>query len=227
MRATRYSKILAKPLRTEANAIATVPLNVVKISGQTANLMEVRDTDDTTVLTKISSTGVLSCPAGTSAGNVATIDGAQTLTSKTLTTPKIAVINDTGAVNRAVFNATAKTIADGAPTGLFEVALANNSWCGGSLFYLVEVGDGTDFQALTGMVTFSGVSKVAAITSAITEAAANQAKSVSAGTLTLAWTVAAGTAKITIQVQPTGSLTETTYRITYSVFPIKGAVTIL
>jgi hypothetical protein len=232
MRATRLSKLLLKAMRTDSNTIASVPLNFTKITGQTANFMEVRDTDDSTVLAKVSASGVVTSAAGTSAGNVVTIDGSQTLTSKTLTsptltTPAVAVINDTGGVNRVVLNATAKTIVDGSATSLADVACASGAACAGLLFYHVFASDGTDHQAMAGMVSYSAVNKGGTLTLTITNATANDAKAVSSGTLTLAWTFVTGTSKGTIKLQPTGSLTETTYTVSYTVFPIVGAVTIL
>jgi hypothetical protein len=232
MRPTRLSKLWLKALRTDSNTIADAPLNFTKLTGQTANFIEVRDTDDTTVLAKINASGVVSSAAGTSAGNVVTLDGTQTLTNKTLTsptltTPGVAVINDTGGINRAVLNATAKTISDGAATSLFDVACAAGAMVGGAIFYQVEASDGTDHQALTGMVTYAAVNKGGTHTLTITEVAGNQAKAVSAGTLTLSWTFVTGTNKGTVKLQPTGSLTETTYRVTYTVLPLIGAVTIV
>lgn len=120
-----------------------------------------------------------------------------------------------------------KTLVADTATSLFDVALANNSWSSGLVFYTIKVGDGTDFQAITGMVTYSTVSKIAVMTLAATEVAGNQAKSVSSGTLVPAWTNVAGTLKSTIKVAATGSLTETIYQVVYVVIPFLGAVTIV
>src|SRR5262249_36119056 len=103
----------------------------------------------------------------------------------------------------------------------------SNTSCGGFLNYLVQGFDGTDLQALSGVVTYAAVNKAGTLTLTITEVTANQAKAVSSGTLTLAWTFGTGTNKGTIKLQPTGSLTETVYTVTYTVYPIVGAVTIL
>jgi hypothetical protein len=130
---------------------------------------------------------------------------------------------------RAIFNSAPKTIVDGSATSLFEVAVPDNTMAGGFIFYTVRATDGTDYQALTGMVTYSAVSKAGTLTATnAMEVAGNQNKSVSSGTLTLAWTSVTGTAKITIKLQPAGSLTETTpYDVTYTVVPLIGTVTIL
>lgn len=137
------------------------------------------------------------------------------------------VVHMAGGVNRMVFNPTAKTIVDGSATSLFEVACAASAMAGGLIFYQVQASDGTDFQSLVGMVSYSVVNKAGTLTLTITEVAGNQAKAVSSGTLTLAWTFVTGTSKGTVKLQPTGSLTETSYTVTYTVLPITGAVTIL
>lgn len=139
-----------------------------------------------------------------------------------------AVLYKIGSDGRPVLNATSKTIVDGSATSLADIAVVASAMVGGVIHYTVRASDGTDFQALTGIVTYSCVNKAATITGTITEVAGNQAKTVSSGTLTLAWTIVAGTNKMTIKLQPTGSLTETTpYDVTYSIQPILGAVTIL
>jgi hypothetical protein len=120
-----------------------------------------------------------------------------------------------------------KALSDAA-VSLFDVALLAGERCGGIIFWTLEAGDGTDLQALSGLTTFSAVNKAGTYTKAITNATANDAKAVSAGTLTTTWGVADGTNKVTVQVTPAGSLTETTYRITYSVLELTGkSVTLL
>lgn len=135
--------------------------------------------------------------------------------------------SDTNGVARIVPVATAKTIVDGSATALVDVACASGATTGGTLHYNVLVGDGTDLQSLTGIVTYASVNKSGTQTLTITEVTANQAKAVSSGTITLAWTYVTGTNKGTIKLQPTGSLTETTYNIVFTLFPLRGAVTVL
>lgn len=136
---------------------------------------------------------------------------------------------DTAGTQRINTNAAAKTIVDGSATALFSVAVAASTMIGGAAFFLVRASDGTDFQADAGMFTYSAEAKATTVVGAITYVAANEAKSVSAGTLTLAFTADVSAANVvTYKVQPTGSLTETTpYTIEYTLFPIRGAVTIL
>jgi hypothetical protein len=139
-----------------------------------------------------------------------------------------AVLYSIGANGRAVFTTPQKTIVDGAATALADIAVPASAFAGGIIHYLVRATDGTDFQALAGIVTYSCVNKAATITGTITEVAGNQAKIVSAGTLTLAWTIVAGTNKMTIKLQPTGSLTETApYDVSFTITPLVGAATIL
>lgn len=139
-----------------------------------------------------------------------------------------ASLQDTNAVSRLVFKATPKTIVDGSPTSLFTVPIAQGSAIGGSLDFSVFATDGTDHQTISGIATFASVNKAGTLTSTITYVAANEAKAVSSGTLTLAFTMAEDTADVvTVKVQPTGSLTETTYNIIFTVTPLRGEVTLV
>jgi hypothetical protein len=73
MRATRLSKLWLKALRTDSNTIASVPLNFTKLSGQNSNFMEVRDTDDATVLAAISASGARIENGGATVTQIATV----------------------------------------------------------------------------------------------------------------------------------------------------------
>lgn len=117
------------------------------------------------------------------------------------------------------------TIVDGSAASLFTVACNTGQMVGGAFFYQVRASDGTDFQSLTGMVTYAAVNKAGTLTLTITEVSGNQAKAVSAGTLTLAWSFVTNTANTlgTVKLTPTGSLTETTYDVMLHVFPIHPA----
>lgn len=157
------------------------------------------------------------------------ISGAMTVADgATLTTPIIASIKDANGSVRATFNPTAKTIVDGSATSLFSVAIAANTVIGGHVDFLVRASDGTDYQAIAGSAVYSAVNKAGTTTGTITYTTAPEAKAVSSGTLTLAFTMVDSTNVATFKVQPTGSLTETTpYTIEYNIFPIRGVVTIL
>lgn len=129
---------------------------------------------------------------------------------------------------RTIYNTAAKTIADASATALFSVTVPAGAMVGGSATFLVRASDGTDQQAIAGLFTYSAEAKLTVVVGAITYVAANEAKSVSAGTLTLAFTADVSVANVvTFKLQPTGSLTETTYTIEYTLVPIRGTVTIL
>lgn len=138
------------------------------------------------------------------------------------------VVLDKTLVNRIILNPTAKTIVDGSATSLFEVPIAAGSYAAGELNFAVFASDGTDHQCISGIATYSGVNKAGTITRTVTYATGNEAKSVTgASTLTLAFTATDDTNKMTVKLQPTGSLTETTYTVIYTVRPLKGTVAIL
>lgn len=167
-------------------------------------------------------------PAGSGTTEVEIIDAssAQTLTNKTLV--QVTSTDSNGQV-RTINNPTAKTIVDGSATALFSVACPALSGIGGVGFFLVRASDGTEFQADAGFFSYSAEAKTTVVVGAITYVAANEAKSVSSGTLTLAFTADVSVANVvTYKVQPTGSLTETApYTIEYTLHPIRGVVTIL
>jgi hypothetical protein len=186
-------------------------------------------TDSQTMTNKTFTAPTLASPvlSGTATGTY-TLAGTPTITAPTITTPVIAQINDTAGTGRVLLNAAAKTIVDGSATSLFEVAVTAGLMIGGTFQFLVRASDATDFQAIAAYGSYSAENKAGTTVGAITYATANEAKSVSAGTLTLAFTMTDGTNKAVFKLQPTGSLTETTpYTIEYTVMPIRGVVTIL
>jgi hypothetical protein len=186
-------------------------------------------TDSQTLTNKTLTAPAISAPvlSGSATGTY-TLAGTPTITAPTITTPIIAQINDTASTARMLNNAAAKTIVDGSATSLFEVAVTAGNMIGGTFSFLVRASDATDFQAIAAYGSYSAENKAGTTVGAITYATANEAKSVSAGTLTLAFTMTDGTNKAVFKLQPTGSLTETTpYTIEYTLFPIRGVVTIL
>ena len=118
-----------------------------------------------------------------------------------------------------------RTIADGSANALFVCDVASGDCVSGVVHYSTFASDGTDHQCTSGIVTFSAVNKAGTITRAITDDTNNEAKAVSSGTLTHSWTCTDDTNKVTVKVQPTGSLTETTYNIKFTVHMLRGAVT--
>lgn len=111
------------------------------------------------------------------------------------------------------------TLTDAA-TDLFDIALPTGTVAGGLVIWTIQVNDGTNFQAFTGTNVFSAVNKAGSFTTNISDhtvSAVVNSKSVSSGTLTAAFTFNNGTNKVTFRVTPAGSLTETSYKITYTV----------
>jgi hypothetical protein len=170
-------------------------------------------------------------PAGSGSTVVEVIDASstQTLTGKTITGSTVVSLVDAAGIIKYLSNSVAKTIVDSAATALFSVAVAASAMVGGFGIFLVRATDGTDMQADAGFFSYSAEAKATVVVGAITYVAANEAKSVSAGTLTLAFTADVSVANVvTYKLQPTGSLTETApYTVEYTLFPVRGVVTIL
>lgn len=123
-----------------------------------------------------------------------------------------------------------KTIVDGSATSLFDYDCQSGVGSSGVVNYQVFASDGTDHQCIAGSLSYSAVNKAGTLTTAFfaaTGAAGLDSKAVSSGTLTLAWTNVAGTLKGTLKLQPTGSLTETSYFVILQIFPITGAITLV
>lgn len=168
---------------------------------------------------------------GTLAVSGAAATGALTVTGAASVSTTLQItggaIKDTAGLSRIVF-APAKTIVDGAATALFRCPIAAGASIGGTINFHVFATDATDHQAISGIATFSSVNKAGTLTSTITYVTANEAKSVSSGTLTLAFTMAETVADHAyVLLQPTGSLTETAYTVTYNLSMQKGAAEIL
>jgi len=117
-------------------------------------------------------------------------------------------------VTRFIPIAKANTVTDAA-TSLFEIALPTLTTAGGTIEATIRASDGTDVQSLSQTVNFATVNKGGVYTHDVN--VVDSATAVSAGTLTATWAFMDGTDKVTMQVTPTGSLTETTYDITYTI----------
>lgn len=114
-----------------------------------------------------------------------------------------------------------------AAISMFKVGLVTLTGAAGVLWYAYTATDGTDVHSLTGMVTYAAVDKGGTVTATITEVAGNQAKAVSAGTITIAWTATTGTDTVTFKAATTDSLTTTSANLVYSIMPLVGSVTTL
>jgi hypothetical protein len=118
---------------------------------------------------------------------------------------------DLNIAGRQYIRASTKTLTESSATGIVDIALTAGKIAGGRIIYTVEANDATDYQAITAYAGFSVVNKGGTLTHAlspVTEAAA-----VSAGTLTCAPTLVAGTNKITLSLNAVSSLTQTTLRV--------------
>lgn len=100
-----------------------------------------------------------------------------------------------------------KNLIDGAANPLFNVNLPTLKGTSGFLTYLVFATDGVDVQVRRGTVQYSAVNKGGVFTSEIV--IISEGVSVSAGTLTVAWSITTSGDLIIINTTPTGSLTET------------------
>ncbi len=113
-------------------------------------------------------------------------------------------------VKRRIVNAKGKVLTSGAAASLVDITLPTLAMAGGCIRATVVCTNGTDMQSYSQVVTFASVNKGGVFTSTITADAGNDSKAVSAGTLTTAWALTAGTNKVTIQLTATTSLTPST-----------------
>lgn len=158
----------------------------------------------------IKDTVVASTPISISAAGVTTIANAvltagtfpsgSAFTSPTITTPTI--VGNTilsGATGAGLQGATTvKVLVDAAAAvAVANVTMAANSYLGGYIDYSFEATDATDFQARSGHVPFSAVSKGSAITCTVgTVSTATEVVAVSAGTLAASFSCADATGGI-------------------------------
>lgn len=112
---------------------------------------------------------------------------------------------------------TFRTTLTDAATSIFTVDLAADESTGGFFLFRIHAGNGTDLQSDAVFASFSAVNKAGTTTGTATYVSANEAKAVSAGTLTLTFTMTDTTNQATFKITPTGSLTETTYYVDWAV----------
>lgn len=149
-------------------------------------------------------------------------------------TTLVTVLDDQGGVGGAarlpVFNTTDKAMGNAAAAiSLFTTTNAALTASGGFITYNVFGTDGTDVTSLSGIVEYSAVNKGGTLTTQITEVTANQAKAVTgAATVTIAWTYTDGGSGVgTVKAAVTTNLTTTTNVLSYTVIPVRGAVTLV
>lgn len=161
-------------------------------------------------------------PAGSGTTEVAIVDvsTAQALSGKTLAAAD-------GIVKFQPVTGT-KVWISGAAYSAFTTTQATLVGSAGIVFWAVTAINATDMQVDMFHTTYSAVNKAGTTTGAHTYVSAEEAKSVSTGTLTFtAAMVDSGAGLATFTVTPTSSITPTTLVLSFTVFPLVGAVTIL
>lgn len=113
--------------------------------------------------------------------------------------------------NRQYHRAASKTLTESSATGLVDIGVASGSVASGELMYAIQANDATDYQCLRGRINFAVVNKAGTLTTSFSEVV--EALAVSTGTLTCTATMAAGTNKITVNLNAVSSLTQTTLRV--------------
>jgi hypothetical protein len=109
------------------------------------------------------------------------------------------------------------TIVDGSATTILTYPLAAGQQCGGLIAFQVFATDGTDYQSISYICSYGAVNKAGTITGACGYNSTGEAKNAASGTLTLSFTDTDDTNAASFKLTPTGSLTETTYYVRYSV----------
>lgn len=121
----------------------------------------------------------------------------------------------TAGQTRTFVTGTSKALTESVATGIADVSIPNNEIVGGTLFYTVDATDGTEYQSRAGSVHFVAVSKAGTITSAAGTPV--EIVAVSSGTLTVAFSITNGAAKITLNLDAVSSLAQTTLRANFRV----------
>lgn len=119
------------------------------------------------------------------------------------------------AVDRVYINGIRKALTNNTPVNLFDVSLTSGQMAGGYVTFNIRASDGSDFQARSGEVYFSGINQAGTITTSAT--AGTTDTSASAGTLAQTWASAAGTNEFTISLNANSSLTTTVLDIMYTI----------
>ena len=109
-----------------------------------------------------------------------------------------------------------KTLTEGVATSFADISIAAGEYVAGECLWAAYATDATDFQMRTGRLRFVAVNKAGTITVSVNEVGTPEV-AVSAGTLTVASTVATGASKITLQSNATSSLVQTTLALRYRI----------
>lgn len=112
-------------------------------------------------------------------------------------------------------------LTEGTATAVASIALASGKVVGGSATITVWASDGTDYQALTSQVRFSGINKAGTITASASQTNAAIATT-SAGTLTVTYDATASGNNVLLNANATSSLTQTTLRCRLVITALNG-----
>ena len=112
-----------------------------------------------------------------------------------------------------------KTITEDVATDLFSIDVGSGTSCGGTINWETSITNGTDFQILSGMTTYSIANKSGTFSTAITNNTSNDAKVTTSGTLTTTWDINTSGTTATIRITHNSSLTPSAGhpRINYNV----------
>lgn len=117
-----------------------------------------------------------------------------------------------------------QTLADGVTTDMFEVGCTDGNLCGGLVAYLVRCKDGTPvMQTQAGIHVYVGWNIGGTVTVDESAMGTTPKNRVSAGTLTIVLSVAAGVNKLIFRCQVTSSLVPTVLDIQYWVLDCSQA----
>lgn len=121
--------------------------------------------------------------------------------------------NGTALVNRTIVNPTPKALTTATPVGLISINVPTGTMTGGQIRYTVRATDGTDYQAVSGIIYWTAVNQTG---TAQADASANIFSStLTTGTLTTAADTNVVTNTVTVRVTATSSLTTTIFDIQY------------
>src|SRR3990167_3382187 len=130
---------------------------------------------------------------------------------------------DTVGSQRVLVGVFKSGLSNGSANSIFSAAIGDDAWGGGVIDWKIEVTDGTDFQARTGITTWCVASKAGVITTDVDEIGGSVA--VSSGTLTGTWSVTTGTNLITLKLTSTSSLTPTSHVVRLNIKNHGGTIT--
>lgn len=114
----------------------------------------------------------------------------------------------------------------GAASTVFQVPLPTaGDRCSGLVFFDIYCDDGTDYQNISWIGSYSAVNKAGTLTGDATYSATGQSKNTTGGTLTTTFTdTTTGTTTAVFQITPTSSLTLTTARIRFTFIQMSGTI---